>query len=76
MREAGAHGFWAYGTIGDEPANKIRVRAKLSTNRQNHAYVCSFSTVIHGGHSPETFATRVVLLKVLHRRWKLGFGGK
>jgi len=50
-REPALMAFLAYGTIGDEPANKNACQA-FPTNRQNH--VCSFSTVIHGGHSPET----------------------
>jgi len=70
MRGAGAHGFFeAYGTIGDEPANKYTCQAQQT----GKTYVCSFSTVIHGGHSPETLRDPR-FLPSLHRR--LGFGGE
>ncbi|WP_426450304.1 catalase [Paenibacillus sp. S-38] len=54
-RGAGAHGvFEAYGTVGDEPVSKY-TRAKLfqEAGKQTPVFV-RFSTVIHGGHSPET----------------------
>ncbi len=54
-RGAGAHGvFEAYGTVGDEPISKY-TRAKLfqEKGKQTPVFV-RFSTVIHGGHSPET----------------------
>ncbi|CCH52322.1 Catalase [Fibrisoma limi BUZ 3] len=54
-RGAGAHGvFEAYGTVGDEPVSKY-TRAKLfqEKGKQTPVFV-RFSTVIHGGHSPET----------------------
>jgi len=54
-RGAGAHGiFEAYGTVGNEPASKY-TRAKLfqEKGKQTPVFV-RFSTVIHGGHSPET----------------------
>jgi catalase len=54
-RGAGAHGvFEAYGTAGDEPVTKY-TRAKLfqTKGKQTPVFV-RFSTVIHGGHSPET----------------------
>jgi catalase len=54
-RGAGAHGFFeAYGKIGDEPASKY-TRAKLfqEAGKRTPVFV-RFSTVIHGGHSPET----------------------
>src|SRR5947209_6900857 len=54
-RGAGAHGvFEAYGTVGDEPISKY-TRAKLfqEKGKQTPLFV-RFSTVIHGGHSPET----------------------
>jgi catalase len=54
-RGAGAHGFFeAYGTIGDEPASKY-TRAKLfqEKGKITPTFV-RFSTVTHGGHSPET----------------------
>ena len=54
-RGAGAHGvFEAYGTVGDEPVSKY-TRAKLfqQKGKQTPVFV-RFSSVIHGGHSPET----------------------
>jgi catalase len=54
-RGAGAHGvFEAYGTVGNEPISKY-TRAKLfqQKGKQTPVFV-RFSTVIHGGHSPET----------------------
>lgn len=54
-RGAGAHGYFeAYGTIGDEPASKY-TRAKLFQQKGKITPMfVRFSTVIHGGHSPET----------------------
>lgn len=54
-RGAGAHGiFEAYGTVGDEPVSKY-TRAKLFQEKGKQTPVLvRFSTVIHGGHSPET----------------------
>jgi len=54
-RGAGAHGvFEAYGRVGDEPIAKY-TRAKLfqKSGQQTPVFV-RFSSVIHGGHSPET----------------------
>lgn len=54
-RGAGAHGiFEAYGTVGSEPVSKY-TRAKLfqEKGKQTPVFV-RFSTVGHGGHSPET----------------------
>jgi catalase len=53
-RGAGAHGFFeAYGRIGDDPASKY-TRAKLFQEKGKRTPVfVRFSTVIHGGHSPE-----------------------
>jgi catalase len=54
-RGAGAHGvFEAYGKVGDEPIAKY-TRAKLfqQKGKQTPVFV-RFSSVIHGGHSPET----------------------
>lgn len=54
-RGAGAHGYFeAYGTIGDERASKY-TRAKLfqEKGKITPAFV-RFSTVTHGGNSPET----------------------
>lgn len=55
-RGAGAHGFFeTYGKVGDEPVSKY-TRAKLfqEPGKQTPVFV-RFSTVVHGGHSPETF---------------------
>ncbi len=54
-RGAGAHGYFeAYGTIGDQPASKY-TRAKLFQEKGKRTPLfVRFSTVIHGGHSPET----------------------
>jgi len=54
-RGAGAHGvFVAYGKVGEEPVSKY-TRAKLfqEAGKETPVFV-RFSTVIHGGHSPET----------------------
>jgi catalase len=54
-RGAGAHGvFEAYGTVGGEPISRY-TRAKLfqEKGKQTPLFV-RFSTVGHGGHSPET----------------------
>jgi len=54
-RGAGAHGvFEAYGNVGGEPVAKY-TRAKLfqEKGKQTPVFV-RFSTVGHGGHSPET----------------------
>lgn len=54
-RGTGAHGYFeAYGKVGDEPASKY-TRAKLfqEAGKKTPVFV-RFSTVIHGGHSPET----------------------
>jgi len=54
-RGAGAHGYFeAYGTVGNEPVSKY-TRAKLFQEKGKKTPVfVRFSTVIHGGHSPET----------------------
>lgn len=53
-RGAGAHGYFeAYGRIGSEPASRY-TRAKLFQEKGKKTPVfVRFSTVIHGGHSPE-----------------------
>jgi catalase len=54
-RGAGAHGYFeAYGMVGNEPIAKY-TRAKLfqQKGKQTPVFV-RFSSVIHGGHSPET----------------------
>ena len=54
-RGAGAHGYFeAYGTVGNEPVSKY-TRAKLFQEKGKRTPVfVRFSSVIHGGHSPET----------------------
>ncbi|RYX84435.1 catalase [bacterium] len=54
-RGAGAHGFFeAYGAVGDESISKY-TRAKLFQEKGKLTPVfVRFSSVIHGGHSPET----------------------
>ncbi|MFN8533708.1 MAG: catalase [Dehalococcoidia bacterium] len=54
-RGAGAHGYFeAYGTVGGEPIAKY-TRAKLFQEKGKRTPLfIRFSTVIHGGHSPET----------------------
>ena len=54
-RGAGAHGtFEAYGTVGDEPiVNYTRAKLFDTKGKQTPVFV-RFSSVIHGGHSPET----------------------
>lgn len=54
-RGAGAHGvFESYGTVGNEPVAKY-TRAKLFQQKGKKTPVfVRFSSVIHGGHSPET----------------------
>lgn len=54
-RGTGAHGYFeTYGTVGNEPVSKY-TRAKVfqQKGKQTPLFV-RFSTVIHGGHSPET----------------------
>ncbi|GAF66948.1 catalase [Bacillus sp. TS-2] len=54
-RGAGAHGYFeTYGSFGNEPIAKY-TRAKLfqKKGKQTPVFV-RFSSVIHGGHSPET----------------------
>ncbi len=54
-RGAGAHGYFeAYGKAGDEPIAKY-TRAKVFQEKGKRTPLfVRFSTVIHGGHSPET----------------------
>src|SRR4051794_35087962 len=54
-RGAGAHGYFeAYGTVGDEPISKY-TRARLFQEKGKQTPLFArFSSVIHGGHSPET----------------------
>lgn len=54
-RGAGAHGYFeAYGTIGDEPASTYTRASLFQRKGQRTPLFIRFSTVIHGGHSPET----------------------
>ncbi len=54
-RGAGAHGYFeAYGTIGDEPASKYTRAKVLQTKGKKTPVFVRFSTVVGGGHSPET----------------------
>ncbi|HYD99643.1 MAG TPA: catalase, partial [Alphaproteobacteria bacterium] len=53
-RGAGAHGwFEPYGTAGAEPIAKVS-RARVFAKGTRTPVFIRFSTVIHGGHSPET----------------------
>ncbi|MFC5470034.1 catalase [Cohnella suwonensis] len=54
-RGAGAHGYFeAYGQAGDEPVS-MYTRAKLFQEKGKRTPVfVRFSSVVHGGHSPET----------------------
>ncbi|PEL09881.1 catalase [Bacillus sp. AFS017336] len=54
-RGAGAHGYFeAYGKVGDHPIAKY-TRAKLFQEKgKNTPVFVRFSTVVGGGHSPET----------------------
>ena len=54
-RGAGAHGYFeSYGTVGNEPISKY-TRAKLFQQKGKRTPLfIRFSSVIHGGHSPET----------------------
>jgi len=54
-RGAGAHGYFeAYGSLGGEPISKF-TRAKLFQDKGKRTPLfIRISTVIHGGHSPET----------------------
>ncbi|WP_419800638.1 catalase [Mucilaginibacter sp.] len=54
-RGAGAHGvFEAYGTVGNEPASNYTRAKFLQENGKETPLFVRFSTVIHGGNSPET----------------------
>lgn len=54
-RGAGAHGYFeTYGVVGNEPiSNYTRAKVFQDKGKQTPVFV-RFSTVIHGGHSPET----------------------
>lgn len=53
-RGAGAHGYFeSYGTAGKDPVSKY-TRAKVFQKGNRTPLFVRFSTVTHGGHSPET----------------------
>lgn len=54
-RGSGAHGvFEAYGKVGDQPIAKYTRARLFDTAGKQTPVFTRFSTVIHGGHSPET----------------------
>ncbi|ADO75655.1 catalase [Stigmatella aurantiaca] len=54
-RGAGAHGvFEAYGMAADEPVSRYTRARLFQTPGQKTPVFARFSSVIHGGHSPET----------------------
>lgn len=55
-RGAGAHGYFeAYGRVGNEPISAYtRARLFQEVGKRTPVFV-RFSSVVHGGHSPETF---------------------
>ncbi|WP_374163710.1 catalase [Arcticibacter sp. MXS-1] len=54
-RGAGAHGYFeAYGMVGDEPVSKYTRAKFLQEKGKITPLFVRFSSVIHGGHSPET----------------------
>lgn len=54
-RGAGAHGYFeAYGSVGTQPAARYTRARLLQQNGKRTPVFVRFSTVIHGGHSPET----------------------
>jgi catalase len=54
-RGAGAHGYFeAYGMVGDEPIAKYTRALFLQEKGKQTPLFVRFSSVIHGGHSPET----------------------
>jgi catalase len=54
-RGAGAHGYFeAYGTVGGEPISTYTRAALFQEKGKRTPMFARFSTVIHGGHSPET----------------------
>lgn len=54
-RGVGAHGYFeAYGKVGDEPiSNYTRAKLFQEAGKRTPIFI-RFSSVIHGGHSPET----------------------
>lgn len=54
-RGAGAHGYFeAYGMVGNEPTSKYTRAKFLQEKGKRTPLFIRFSSVIHGGHSPET----------------------
>ena len=54
-RGAGAHGYFeAYGMVGNEPISKYTRAKFLQEKGKRTPLFIRFSSVIHGGHSPET----------------------
>ncbi|MDB4879580.1 MAG: Catalase [Gemmatimonadetes bacterium] len=54
-RGAGAHGYFeSYGMVGDEPVAKYSRARFLNGKGKRTPLFVRFSSVIHGGHSPET----------------------
>lgn len=54
-RGAGAHGYFeAYGAVGEEPIAKYTRASFLQEKGKQTPLFVRFSTVIHGGNSPET----------------------
>lgn len=54
-RGAGAHGFFeTWGKVGDEPIEKYTRALVFQGAGKRTPVFARFSTVIHGGHSPET----------------------
>jgi catalase len=54
-RGAGAHGYFeTYGTVGGEPVEKYTRAKVFSGGGKRTPLFVRFSSVIHGGHSPET----------------------
>ncbi len=54
-RGAGAHGYFeAYGTVGDVPISTYTRARLLQENGKRTPLFVRFSTVVHGGHSPES----------------------
>ncbi|NEU08027.1 catalase [Flavihumibacter sp. R14] len=54
-RGTGAHGYFeSYGTVGNEPVSKYTRASVFQEKGKKTPLFVRFSTVIHGGHSPET----------------------
>jgi catalase len=54
-RGAGAHGYFeTYGAVGDEPVERYTRAGCSAAAASARPVFVRFSSVIHGGHSPET----------------------